>query len=51
MSTSGNAFVNFLDVQKTYDGETLVVKNLNLAIQRGEFLTLLGRPDRARPPR
>jgi putative spermidine/putrescine transport system ATP-binding protein len=42
MSTSGNAFVNFVDVQKTYDGETLVVKNLNLAIQRGEFLTLLG---------
>jgi putative spermidine/putrescine transport system ATP-binding protein len=42
MGTSGNAFVNFIDVQKTYDGETLVVKNLNLAIQRGEFLTLLG---------
>jgi putative spermidine/putrescine transport system ATP-binding protein len=42
MATSGNAFVNFIDVQKTYDGETLVVKNLNLAIRRGEFLTLLG---------
>ena len=42
MSTSGNAFVNFIDVQKTYDGETLVVKNLNLDIGRGEFLTLLG---------
>jgi len=42
MSTGGNAFVNFIDVQKTYDGESLVVKNLNLAIQRGEFLTLLG---------
>ncbi len=42
MSTSGNAFVNFIDVQKTYDGESLVVKNLSLAIQRGEFLTLLG---------
>jgi putative spermidine/putrescine transport system ATP-binding protein len=34
--------VEFKDVRKTYDGETLVVKNLNLEIQRGEFLTLLG---------
>src|SRR4029453_13187153 len=42
MSTSGNAFVNFIDVQKSYDGETLVVKDLNRAIRRGEFLTLLG---------
>ena len=25
MSTSGSAFVNFIDVQKSYDGETLVV--------------------------
>ncbi|WP_328700426.1 ABC transporter ATP-binding protein [Caenimonas soli] len=29
-------------MQKTYDGETLVVKNLNLEIARGEFLTMLG---------
>ncbi len=42
MSMSGSAFVNFIDVQKSYDGETLVVKDLNLAIRRGEFLTLLG---------
>ncbi|TPQ48941.1 spermidine/putrescine ABC transporter ATP-binding protein [Prosthecomicrobium hirschii] len=35
-------FVEFSGVQKTYDGETLVVKNLNLEIARGEFLTLLG---------
>ena len=34
--------MEFIDVRKTYDGETLVVKNLNLEIQRGEFLTLLG---------
>jgi putative spermidine/putrescine transport system ATP-binding protein len=32
----------FAGVQKTYDGETLVVKDLNLDIRRGEFLTLLG---------
>ncbi|WP_305856422.1 ABC transporter ATP-binding protein [Balneatrix alpica] len=36
------AIVRFCNVQKTYDGETQVVKNLNLDIARGEFLTLLG---------
>lgn len=35
-------FVSFTNVQKTYDGETLVIKNLNLSVQKGEFLTLLG---------
>ena len=34
--------VRFLGVQKTYDGIQLVVRELDLAIQRGEFLTLLG---------
>jgi len=42
MANSNNPFVTFADVQKTYDGEVLVVKNLNLSIERGEFLTLLG---------
>ncbi|HEY5740381.1 MAG TPA: ABC transporter ATP-binding protein [Gammaproteobacteria bacterium] len=32
----------FVDIQKSYDGETLVVKNLNLDVARGEFLTMLG---------
>ena len=36
------AFVAFERVQKSYDGETLVVKDLNLAMPRGEFLTMLG---------
>ena len=36
------AFVRFVNVQKSYDGETLVVKNLNLDIAKGEFLTMLG---------
>ena len=36
------AFVAFEHVQKSYDGETLVVKDLNLNIARGEFLTMLG---------
>ncbi len=34
--------VRFQNVQKTYDGEILVVKDLNLDVERGEFLTLLG---------
>lgn len=42
MPDANNAFVKFSDIQKTYDGETLVVKNLNLDIARGEFLTMLG---------
>ncbi len=36
------AYVRFEDVQKSYDGESLVIKNLNLDVARGEFLTLLG---------
>ena len=35
-------FVRFVDVQKTFDGETLVVKDLSLSMRKGEFLTLLG---------
>ncbi|VDC30383.1 ABC transporter ATP-binding protein [Pseudogemmobacter humi] len=37
-----DAFVAFEHVQKSYDGVSLVVKDLNLAIARGEFLTMLG---------
>jgi putative spermidine/putrescine transport system ATP-binding protein len=39
---SNDAFVEFERVQKSYDGETLVVKDLNLSMPRGEFLTMLG---------
>lgn len=35
-------YVSFKNIQKTYDGDRLVVKNLNLDIKEGEFLTLLG---------
>ena len=38
----GDGFVVFDHVQKSYDGETLVVKDLNLSIGRGEFMTMLG---------
>ncbi|MDP9902171.1 ABC transporter ATP-binding protein [Variovorax ginsengisoli] len=34
--------VRFQRVQKTYDGEHLVVRQLDLDIRRGEFLSLLG---------
>ena len=40
--SSSDAMVRFVNVQKSYDGETLVVKNLNLDIAKGEFLTMLG---------
>ncbi len=42
MATRQDNYVQFSDVQKSYDGETLVVKDLNLSIRAGEFLTLLG---------
>lgn len=34
--------VRFVDIQKSYDGITLVVKSLNLSVAKGEFLTMLG---------
>jgi putative spermidine/putrescine transport system ATP-binding protein len=42
MSASRDVIAAFRGVRKTYDGETLVVRNLDLDIYRGEFLTLLG---------
>jgi putative spermidine/putrescine transport system ATP-binding protein len=42
MTENNEPIVRFIDVQKSYDGEILVVKNLNLDIARGEFLTMLG---------
>ncbi|MCE0505506.1 ABC transporter ATP-binding protein [Roseivivax sp. GX 12232] len=41
-TAASDAFVAFERVQKSYDGETLVVKDLNLAMPKGEFLTMLG---------
>ena len=35
-------FVRFTDVEKTYDGVSIVVKRLSLSVRRGEFLTMLG---------
>ncbi len=42
MTNDNEPIVRFIDVQKSYDGEILVVKKLNLDIARGEFLTMLG---------
>ncbi len=42
MTSPNEAFVAFEHVQKSYDGVTLVVKDLNLAIAKGEFVTMLG---------
>ncbi|GGX80179.1 polyamine-transporting ATPase [Litchfieldella qijiaojingensis] len=35
-------FARFTNVQKSYDGVELVVKDFNLDIRKGEFVTLLG---------
>ena len=34
--------IEFQGVSKTYDGRTMVVRNLDLRVQQGEFFTLLG---------
>jgi putative spermidine/putrescine transport system ATP-binding protein len=42
MTAGDEGFVRFINVRKTYDGETLVIKDLSFAVRKGEFLTLLG---------
>lgn len=42
VSQDASHHVSFSNIQKTYDGKTLVVRDLNLNVQRGEFLSLLG---------
>ncbi|MDA5094169.1 ABC transporter ATP-binding protein [Aliiroseovarius sp. KMU-50] len=41
-TAANDGFVVFDRVQKSYDGVNLVVKDLNLSVGRGEFLTMLG---------
>ncbi|HBS80083.1 MAG TPA: spermidine/putrescine ABC transporter ATP-binding protein, partial [Pseudomonas sp.] len=41
-SQANEVLVSFRGIQKSYDGEALIVKDLNLDIRKGEFLTLLG---------
>ncbi|HHH39311.1 MAG TPA: ABC transporter ATP-binding protein [Sedimenticola sp.] len=40
--TRDDRYVRFIDVKKSYDQKHLVVKNFNLDIRKGEFVTLLG---------
>ena len=42
MSSQETGFVIFDKIDKSYDGEVLVVRNLNLNIAKGEFVTMLG---------
>jgi len=42
LASTEDGFVVFDHVQKSYDGEILVVKDLNLSIGKGEFMTMLG---------
>ena len=41
-ASGDGAYVEFERVSKTFDGRTLVVRDLDLQIRKGEFLTLLG---------
>ena len=41
-TTDAEAFLVFDDVKKTYDQKSLVVKGFDMAVQEGEFITLLG---------
>ena len=40
--TEDRPLVRFENVQKSYDGEILVVKDFNLDVAKGEFVTMLG---------
>ncbi|MEC9127513.1 MAG: ABC transporter ATP-binding protein, partial [Pseudomonadota bacterium] len=42
MADVTDALVRFIEVQKSYDGKVLVVKDLQLDIAEGEFITMLG---------
>jgi putative spermidine/putrescine transport system ATP-binding protein len=42
MTNDPDAFVAFKNIDKTYDGKVFAVKDMNLDIKRGEFITLLG---------
>jgi putative spermidine/putrescine transport system ATP-binding protein len=39
---NGKPLVRFEHIEKSFDGETLVIKDLNLEIAQGEFVTMLG---------
>ncbi len=42
LASVSKPLVTFSSIDKTYDGETFVTRNLNFMIEEGEFLSLLG---------
>ncbi|CAM5791631.1 ABC transporter ATP-binding protein [Castellaniella caeni] len=42
MERDGNGFLTAVNVRKTYDHKHLVVKDFNICVEQGEFITLLG---------
>src|SRR5690606_38916960 len=42
MTAVDDVQVRFSTVSKSYDGRTLVIRDLDLDVRKGEFLTLLG---------
>ncbi len=42
MTKRSDVFLSFRNVKKTYDRRSLVVRDFNLDVERGEFVTLLG---------
>jgi putative spermidine/putrescine transport system ATP-binding protein len=42
LASAQKPLVTFSGIDKTYDGETFVARNLNFVINEGEFLSLLG---------
>lgn len=42
MGADENYFLQFVNTQKTYDQKNLVVRDFNLNVSKGEFVTLLG---------
>ena len=41
-TTTTGTHIEFIDIAKSYDGSTMVLPGVNLAIGSGEFMTLLG---------
>ena len=41
-SAGSEGFLRFIDVKKSYDRKSLVVKGFHLNVAKGEFITLLG---------
>lgn len=36
------SYIEFKNIQKSYDGETMILKDLSLSVEEGHLVTLLG---------